>query len=115
MAKRYLIWIDDERPIPHHFYDTYNEENNFYILRASNYKAATGWLENIHTFTPDAEVIVCFDHDLGEEKTGYDIAKFIVENKIKISAYDIQSMNPIGRLNISELLNHYGYKRIYIV
>lgn len=56
--------------------------------------------------------IIDLDHDLGEEKTGYDIAKYIVENNIPIKAFTIHSMNPVGVKNIRELLTHYGYKEI---
>lgn len=54
-----------------------------------------------------------FDSDLGETKSGYDIAKYLVENQIKIGAFRIHSMNVVGKKNISELLTHYGYIEIY--
>lgn len=113
--KGYLLWLDDERPVPKRIYENFNEEKGFSILKASNYDAAIGWLDATKTFQPNAQLIICFDHDLGMGKTGYDVAKYIVENHIKLDAYDIHSMNPVGVLNISELLNHYGYKRVYIV
>ena len=56
--------------------------------------------------------IISFDHDLGEDKTGYDIAKYIVENNINIGGFNIHSMNVVGRKNIRDLLTHYGYKEI---
>lgn len=52
--------------------------------------------------------VISLDHDLGEEKTGYDIAKYIVENKIKVGIIAIHSANPVGRFNIEQLLSHYG-------
>ena len=49
----------------------------------------------------------------GEEKTGYDIAKYIVASNIKIKeGFKIHSANPIGRYNISQLLTHYGYQEL---
>ena len=54
--------------------------------------------------------IISLDHDLGEDKTGYDIAKYIVENQIKVGAVAIHSANPVGKFNINQLLTHYGYK-----
>lgn len=57
--------------------------------------------------------IVSFDHDLGERKTGYDIAKYIVKNNIKLAqGFKIHSANPVGRFNIKQLLTHYGYNEI---
>lgn len=44
---------------------------------------------------------ICFDHDLGEEKTGYDCAKWLVDycmdNNLKLPLYAIQSANPVGK------------------
>ena len=41
--------------------------------------------------------------------TGYDIAKYIIINQIKINVIAIHSANPVGRFNIEQLLSHYGY------
>ena len=49
---------------------------------------------------------------MGEEKTGYDICKFIVENQISILGYALHTMNPVGRQNMYQLLSHYGYTLI---
>ena len=56
--------------------------------------------------------IIDLDHDLGEEKTGYDIAKYIVEHQIPLVGFRIHSANPVGKFNIQQLLTHYGYKAI---
>ena len=57
--------------------------------------------------------MVFFDRDLGEERTGYEIAKWKVENNTKIKqGFKIVSQNSVGRFNISQLLNHYGYQEI---
>ena len=54
------------------------------------------------------------DHDLGEEKSGYDIAKYIVDKCIDegyiLPQFASQSANPVGRANILGILNN--YKRI---
>lgn len=56
---------------------------------------------------------ISFDHDLAEEKTGYDIAKYIVENQISISdGFKVHSANPVGKFNIEQLLSHYGYIKV---
>ena len=56
---------------------------------------------------------ISLDHDLGEDKTGYDIAKYIVENQIQLKGFKVHSANSVGRFNIVQLLTHYGYKEIY--
>mgnify|MGYP000157877489 CR=1 FL=1 len=47
---------------------------------------------------------ISFDHDLGTEKTGYDLAKWIEEqafhNTLKRLNWTIHSANPTGRENI---------------
>lgn len=57
------------------------------------------------------EFVVDLDHDLGEEKSGYDICKYIVENQIPLKGYRLHTMNPVGRYNMDQLLSHYGYQK----
>lgn len=49
-------------------------------------------------------VAISFDHDLGTEETGYDLAKFIEEQayhgNIKRISWNIHSANPVGAANI---------------
>lgn len=48
------------------------------------------------------------DHDLGMGKTGYDLVKWCVEKGWK-GSFRIHSLNPVGRNNIRQLLNQYGW------
>lgn len=57
-------------------------------------------------------LVVDFDHDLGERKTGYDIAKWLIDNRY-IGKFRIHSMNPVGANNIRQLLKHYGWTEIF--
>ena len=91
------LWIDDTRPAPSGF------------RACKSYNEAIAALEYF-TLCEGGVDLVCFDHDLGGTKTGYDIAKYIVEKQIPIGEYRIHSMNPVGAKNIYELLNSYGYK-----
>lgn len=57
---------------------------------------------------------VSFDHDLGEGMTGYDFAKWIineaVEERVSIPEdfkFRVHSANPVGARNIQQLLDHY--------
>ena len=56
--------------------------------------------------------LISFDHDLGEEKTGYDIAKYIVDrclnDNLKLPLFASQSANPIGRNNILSLFQNFN-------
>ena len=55
--------------------------------------------------------MISFDHDLGEEKTGYDFAKFIVnyclDFKLPPPLYYVHSANPVGAENIECLLSNF--------
>jgi hypothetical protein len=90
------LWVDDERPAPSGW------------THAHNYREATGYL-----YTGKVDTI-SLDHDLGEDKSGYDIAKFLVEQRIWPRIIYIHTMNPVGRDNIKQLLTRYApsYVRI---
>lgn len=99
-----FIWIDDERPIPAPPF------NWGVVVHVHNYEEAEEFLYKYLKY--GNTVYVDFDHDLGEGKTGYDVAKWIVAggNQDQLR-YRIHSMNPVGRANIEQLLSHYGYKK----
>lgn len=55
-----------------------------------------------------------FDHDLGEEKTGYDFAKWLVEYELDEHDwfhddfdFNVHSANPVGERAIIQYLNNY--------
>jgi len=59
-------------------------------------------------------VFISFDHDLGENKTGMDCAKWLIESDLdntiefpKMFSFYVHSQNPIGKSNIEQLLNSY--------
>lgn len=96
--KKYLF-IDDIR-MPH-------KVNGYQLYVARSYDEA------IYALSQKEFDIISFDHDIGVGKTGYDIAKYIVENSIKIKeGFFVHSSNPVGKFNIIQLLTHYGYKEI---
>ena len=98
------IWLDDVRDIGSPPFDW------GLSVRAHSYADAIYYLTAY--LKEDNEVYISFDHDLGEEKSGYDVAKWLVENEpICKVYYRVHSMNPVGRANIERLLDHYGYER----
>ena len=92
-----VLYVDDIR-FPEYFHQIGAE-----ITVARTYDEAIQSIDNSYD-------IISLDHDSGEDKTGYDIAKYIIENQIKVGAVAIHSANPVGRFNINQLLTHYGYK-----
>ena len=104
---KFYIYVDDIRKCPNHI------EESFVTFTCRTYAAAIEVI-NYCTSFKDVEVYLDLDHDLGEEKSGYDIAKYIVENKIPITGYKVHSMNPVGVWNINQLMEHYNYGRFEV-
>ena len=96
------MFIDDER---------FPVGTGWIVVRS--YKSAIAWIER-YGFPS----FISFDHDLGlESLTGYDIAKWIVEYDLDHDVIDkrfqfyVHSQNPIGKMNIENLLNSYLNKK----
>lgn len=107
---RTLLWVDDARnPFKDDWLNFSPIGQSCRVVWAQSYQEAIDFLENEW---PDA---ICLDHDLGEEKSGYDIAKYIVDDCInkgkKLPLFASQSANPVGRENILKLLQNY-YKQL---
>ena len=79
-------------------------------------RIARTYTEAIHLieiFTNSGDdIILDLDHDLGETKTGYDIAKYIVSNHLPLLGFHLHTANPVGRQNMEQLLTHYGYSHL---
>ena len=100
-----LLWLDDYR----------NPKN--YLIR--DYEIT--WVKTFEEFCSHLEKnglpdIVCFDHDLGTEKSGYDCAKYLVnycqQHNLDIPQYDIQSSSVVGKENIRSLMDN--WHRLFI-
>lgn len=53
---------------------------------------------------------VCFDHDLGEQESGYDVMKWMLGNAIFPPRIQLVTSNPVGRKNMAFLLDQYNYE-----
>lgn len=101
-----LLWVDDARNLMEDDWMNFSPiGRNCKVVWAQSYQEAIDFLEKEW---PDA---ICLDHDLGEEKSGYDIAKYIVDKCIDegktLPEFASQSANPVGRENILNLFNNY--------
>lgn len=78
------LWLDDVRPAP---------EGYTWVKTVGH---------AIMYIVSDKFTHISFDHDLGKELTGYDLAKWIEKNAddIKPMTWDVHSANPVGRKNI---------------
>ncbi len=101
-----LLWLDDFRN-PADYVD-----GKYDIFWVKNYDEFCMFITE--NGLPD---IICFDHDLGEEKSGYECAKFVVsycqEHNFDIPEYNIQSNNPVGKDNIKSLMEN--WHRVYLM
>lgn len=86
--KQMRLWLDDVREKPGLRYDTH----------VKTVHEAKGYIMS------GKVVAISFDHDLGTEETGYDLAKWIEEQayhgKVQRISWDIHSANPVGAANI---------------
>lgn len=93
------IWLDDIR--------TPRQIENYAVIWCKNYQSVVDWI-NEHGL-PN---LIDFDHDLGEEKSGYDVAKFVVEycmnHNTVLPHYHCHTANPVGRDNIEGLFESYN-------
>lgn len=95
----YLLYLDDVRPIP-------------------NGDVGVRCFQEFVDFIKQNGLpkLISFDHDLGEEKTGYDCAKWLVEYcmdmKLPLPKFSVHSQNSVGKENIQKLLdNFYQYQK----
>ena len=95
-----LLWLDDFRNPKYYLTGDYD------IAWVKSYEEFCSYI--IANGLPD---IICFDHDLGQGKSGYDCAKFVVSycqaHNLDIPEFDIQSSNTVGKENIRSLLNNW--------
>ena len=95
------IWLDDFRTptVP-------DDETVFWLKNYDDFVSCVMGLG-----TKISNCIVHFDHDLGEEKSGYDCAKWLIDwclgHGYIAPDYDIQSSNPVGRQNIESVFKSY--------
>jgi predicted AlkP superfamily phosphohydrolase/phosphomutase len=102
MKKEFYIYIDDMRqPFIHN------------AIWVKSYDEAVAAMRNaVEVMNMPITLTIDFDHDLGEEKTGYDFAKWLIEQNY-IGKFRIHSMNPVGANNIRQLLKHYGWTEVF--
>jgi hypothetical protein len=123
----YFLFLDDER-MP--------KSVTWVGLPAANWVIVRNYEEFCNIInTKGIPIFVTYDHDLGpeayqeghtkkflsfdysniQEKTGYDCAKFLIENCLDNNAdhpnFAVHSMNPVGVENIASLINSYNFFR----
>ncbi|MDO4190006.1 MAG: hypothetical protein Q4D29_13560 [Lachnospiraceae bacterium] len=100
-----FIFVDDERKSP--FTNETFPIKGTTVLTCRTYNSAINTIQ--HCVEQNVPFMLDLDHDLGEEKTGYDICKYLVENEISPIKVVLHTQNVVGRMNMRQLLNRYGY------
>ena len=109
----YYIYLDDIREDDSYFNKNFSRKEWIpFIVR--NYCEA---VEIIEKFFLDDKIFLDLDHDLGfdndnEELNGYDLCKYIIQKNISPYKFHIHSMNPVGAMNMRQLLTHYGWEEV---
>jgi hypothetical protein len=89
------LYLDDLRSTPENFKRVYDYDEFVNFINKNG--------------VPE---FISFDHDLGEGKTGFDCAKFLVEfcldNGVSDINFQVHSQNPVGKENIEKLLDNFN-------
>jgi len=109
---KYNLLLDDVRAINEVYEMTKDSDykNNEWIL-VKDYPEFIKIIEDKYKQYCILPEIISFDHDIGEDYTGKDCAKWFIDfcfdNNLEIPKIKIHSMNPIGKQNIANLFDDY--------
>lgn len=107
--KKILLWLDDYR-------NPLSKDIDWLVFSPIGRDCEIHWVKDYYQFTNWITRIglptgICFDHDLGENESGYDAAKWLIEycqfNNKELPLWSCQSANPVGKDNINSILNNY--------
>lgn len=104
-----LLWLDDMRDPHTNDWLVFSPIPKMDIIEVIWVKSFNDFCLWIHyNGLPDG---ICFDNSLGEEKTGYDCAKWLVnyclDNNKELPLWNCQSSEPHSRELIDTLLNNF--------
>lgn len=90
------IYLDDLRPAP----------DGFILV-----ETAVECIEKLIKFSGKVNIL-SLDHDLGGERTGYDVVKLMVDmyqrgNNLFPKTIILHTANPVGRENMAQLIKRY--------
>lgn len=114
--KIHILWLDDVRNPFNNIWTDWLHEN--LILDWGH--AEITWVKRYSQFVVYIEEwgvpdIICFDHDLAEEKTGYDCVKYLcdycIENEEELPVIVYQTDNPVGKENMRKYIENFRKHR----
>lgn len=124
------IFLDDVRSLKSVYLPRHKFPGEWKIVR--NYRSFCNAINDLFLHTGGLPQFISFDHDLADEhysenmvdpilynemypsfkeKTGFDCAKWLVEfcldRNLQMCAFQVHSMNPVGKKNIESLLSSF--------
>ena len=85
------LWVDDSKPCPHGCAVARTYDDALRLLRRYSYE------------------VLYLDHDLGEQRTGYDLLMQLIEDGRVPPRVECISWNPVGRKRIAAALAEIGH------
>lgn len=109
----YYLFLDDER-FPKDVISWMKNDNlylkNYWII-IRDFDEFTISVDMNYVAFNDFPKVISFDHDLGDGKTGFDCAKWLIEycmdKNLELPTFYVHSMNPVGKENIEKLLMNF--------
>jgi len=106
-----LLWLDDIRnPFIYTWLYQYAPGFKGEVIWVKSYGEFIDWIQE-----NGLPYMIAFDHDLGEDMSGFDCSKWLVDycidNNLDLPRWVVQSANPVGRDNINGLLNNFNKVR----
>ena len=99
------LWLDDERQHDNTL------EKNFFPDDEVKWYVAKDYTDFCHIIREEVFDLICFDHDLGSDMTGYDCCKYMVDyydsKGLNLPQVFVQSANPVGKEKIYSYINSY--------
>lgn len=107
------LFLDDVRQPPDHTWDVVRSYDDFvYYIETQGVPDVISFDHDLafehYPFAEDNPEPKKIPYDRYTEKTGYDCAKWLVENGYEIKRWMVHSMNPVGAQNIRFALAKYG-------
>ena len=104
-----LLWLDDAR-------DPFDTEIDWLVFSPIGRNVEVKWVKDYDEFVNYINEFgipngICFDHDLGDGKTGYDCVNWLIEycmdNNCDFPPTGFQSANPVGRENMMKKIENF--------
>lgn len=120
------LFLDDERSLQSMFYcrsqylgvqpqkweESLLGSERYAVYGESDWVIVKNFNEAVEALQKQSFTHISLDHDLGEAKTGYDLAKWLCDHDKWPEHVYVHTANPVGRKNIIDEYNSYKRHKI---